>query len=225
VNLYDPYDIEQTEAHVHVGFEARHRVLSSAVYNGGLVDADHIVNLGVQKHHGEANGSIEPASLTLERYCRRMGWEGVAVGMMTAADIGSFRKVRIKEQGVTVAVIVTAGISNAKRAGDPAECRGILTTDPTTGTINIIALTDAILTPAAMVEAVQIVTEAKSAALQDLDIRSPLTGETATGTGTDAVAIASGTGPITLRYCGKHMRFGEILAVAVLSATKSALNR
>jgi len=218
------YDIEHTASHVHVGFSAPHRVLSSALLNGGLVDADHIVNLTVEKNPGGAKRSFEPAAITLEKYCCQKGWVGVAVGMMTAADTGSFRKVRRKEQGVEVTALVTAGISNAGRAGDPAECRDMISGPASeTGTINIIILTNARLTPAAMVEAVQTATEAKSAALQDMNIRNPKIGTLATGTGTDAVAVASGFGPARISYCGKHMRFGEILASTVILAITSSL--
>jgi len=74
-----------------------------------------------------------------------------------------------------------------------------------------------------MVEALITVTEAKAAALQDLGIRDPLTGGQATGTGTDAVAIASGLGPTRLSYCGKHVIFGEMLASTVIQAIKLSL--
>ena len=99
------------------------------------------------------------------------------------------------------------------------------TTDagPAPGTINILALTSARLPPAAMVETVQMITEAKAAALQDLDIRSAGTGRQATGTGTDAVAVAAGPGPRSVDFCGKHTLFGEMLASAVIEALTSSL--
>ncbi len=154
-----------------------------------------------------------------------MGWKGVTVGMMTAADAESFRHVQRIEQGVKVSALVTAGITNARRAGDPADCRDMAAFAHANGTINIIILTDAMLTRAAMVEAVLMVTEAKCAALQNLDIRNPETGSLATGTGTDAVAIVNGRGPAEIRYCGKHVLFGEMLASTVMEALTSSLQR
>jgi len=148
---------------------------------------------------------------------------GVTVGMMTAADADSFRRVSRVEQGVEVTALVTVGISNARRAGDVAECRQLDIDTPGTGTINIIVLTNAILEKPAMVEALLTVTEAKSAALQNLDVRNPETGSLATGTGTDAVAVVSGPGPARIRFCGKHMLFGEMLASTVIEAITSSL--
>jgi len=218
------FRLERTEAHIHVEFKKPHRVLSSAVLEGGLVEASHIVNLHVPKNSALSEGS-EPPWATLENYCCSMRWRGIAVGMMTAASIDSFRKAHRIEKGVEVASLVTAGVSNARRAGDPADCRDIAHSPPQPGTINIIVLTNALLTPAAMVEAVQIATEAKSAALQDLNIQSPVTGGLATGTGTDAVAVAGGFGPVEIRYCGKHMLFGEMLAETIIEAVTRSLRR
>lgn len=218
-----PDTVEHTADHVHVGFSAPRPVLSSAVLNGGRVTADHILNLRVVKNRSGSKGPFEPSTVTLDKYGRRMGWNGTLVGMMTAADADSFRREDRTEQGATVTALVTAGISNARRAGDRAECRDMILAVPETGTINIIMLTDARLTEAAMVEAVLTVTEAKAAALQDLGVRNPETGSPATGTGTDAVAVVGGHGPVEIGYCGKHMLFGEMLASTVIRALTSSL--
>ena len=217
------FRIEHNTAHIHVQLTEHLMTLSSAVLNGGLVKADHILNLRVAKNCEGEKGASEPSVVTLEKYSRMMDWKGVTVGMMTAADAESFRNVKRVEQKVEVRALVTAGITNARRAGDPADCRDMGVSAPANGTINIIILTDAILTPAAMVEAVSMVAEAKSAALQNLDIRNPETGSLATGTGTDAVAIVSGNGPSEIRYCGKHTLFGEMLAATVIEAITSSL--
>ncbi|MBI1922897.1 adenosylcobinamide amidohydrolase [Candidatus Poribacteria bacterium] len=217
------YVIERMPTCIHVEFDLPHWVLSSAVLNGGLVRAKHIVNLNVEENFVGRKGPFEPPDVTLCDYCQRMGWEGVAVGMMTAASMDSFRKVRRVVQGVEVAALVTAGVSNARCAGDPAEWREMGEAATERGTINIIVLTNARLTHAAMVEAVMTATEAKSAALQELAVRSATTGLPATGTGTDSIAIASGFGPTEIRYCGKHVIFGEVLASTVMQAVTTSL--
>ncbi|MBR9986561.1 MAG: adenosylcobinamide amidohydrolase, partial [Desulfosarcina sp.] len=63
-------------------------------------------------------------------------------------------------------------------------------------TINIIVLANMRLTPRAMNRAIISATEAKTAALQDLDIRSSYTPMTnpATGTGTDNIIVVQGDG-------------------------------
>jgi adenosylcobinamide amidohydrolase len=218
----EPYHIEHTPEFVHVEFGAAHRVLSSAVLNGGWVQADHIVNLKVEKNRG-GKKTFEPSEITLSRFCRKKGWQGVTVGMMTAATMDSFEQVRRAEQNVEVTALVTVGLSNAKRAGEPAEWRHVVNSPGTQGTINVIILTNAQLTDAAMVEAVVTVTEAKSAALQNLKVHSRTTGSQSTGTGTDAVAIVSGFGPTRIQHCGKHVLFGEMVATVVMQAITNAV--
>ena len=67
-------------------------------------------------------------------------------------------------------------------------------------------------------------TEAKTAALQDMDIRSaytPLTNP-ATGTGTDNIIVVQGTGrPID--NAGGHSKMGELIAKAVYAGVREAI--
>jgi len=58
------------------------------------------------------------------------------------------------------------------------------------GTINTILLIDGNLTESCMVDAVKTATEAKSAALREIDIRSHFSDELATGTITDSIIVA-----------------------------------
>lgn len=211
--------LDHTQNHIHVEFRVPHQVISSAVLNGGLVQASHIVNLQVPK----SGTSKEAPEVTLSKYCVDLGWNGTIVGMMTAASMDSFQMAKETVQGIDVVVLVTSGLSNPRRAGDRAEHRKMATQSEEVGTINIVALTSAILTESAMVEALLIVTEAKSAALQEAGIRSPVSNKIATGTGTDSVAVVSGHGPKTVCYCGKHVLFGEILGRLVTNAVASSI--
>lgn len=211
--------VEQTPQYIHVAFSTPHCVTSSAVLNGGVVQADHLVNLKVPKH----SPFTTPPDVSLARYCTDAGWRGTTVGMMTAASMRSFRMLHATEQGIDLAVMVTAGLLNARRVGDPAEHRSMATQSEYVGTINIVVLTSAVLTGAAGVEAVLMATEAKAAALQDAGIRSPLSQRIATGTGTDAVAVVSGQGPARIAYCGKHVLFGEILGRLVTDTVASSI--
>ena len=217
--------IEHTSEYVHIEFPNSRRVLSSAPHNGGLVGADHLLILRVMENFNGTKGPFEPLVDTFRNYCRRKEWSGATVGMMTSARMASFRNVCRSARGVEISVLVTAGISNARRAGDPAEYRAFDEDRINPGTINIIILTNAILTQAAQVEAVMIATEAKTAVLQDIGATSPVTGKMATGTGTDAVAIVSGSSPPEIRYCGKHTLFGEMLASATMDALSSSLEK
>ena len=141
--------------------------------------------------------------------------------LFTGADMDNLavEKARFKE--MEVYALVTAGVrSNAMRMSED-EGRFY---EP--GTINIIILPNMELTPRAMTRAIICATEAKTAALQDLDVRShytPLVNQ-ATGTGTDNIMVVQGTG-IRINNAGGHSKMGELIAKAVYSGVKEAIYR
>lgn len=219
ITLTKHASLNYTSQHIHVEFNLPHQVLSSAVLNGGLVYADHIVNLKVPK----CLTAPSSPQLTLTTYCEDANWNGNSVGMMTAASMDSFRMTKESAQGIELIVLVTSGLANSRRVGDRAEHRIMAAESEDVGTINIIMITSAILTGAAMVEALLIMTEAKTAALQDAGIKSPISNKIATGTGTDSIAVVSGHGPDTVNYCGKHVLFGEMLGRMVTNTVASSI--
>jgi adenosylcobinamide hydrolase len=223
MKLHQGAYLEQTANHVHVIFDRPYPVLSSAVLNGGFTEALHIVNLKVDKGLSDSANPRQAPHDTLADYCRRCGWRGAAVGMMTAASMNSFRLTRRTEQDVEIIVLLTCGLSNPRRAGDPADQQTMAPAPPPADTINTIVLTTATLTPPAMVEAVMIATEAKAVAMQDLGVTSPVSRAPATGTGTDAVAVACRPGAQPMQYCGKHLLFGEILARLVIEGLRASI--
>lgn len=208
-----------TEQHVHVALERDWHVLGSAVLNGGLIRARHLLNLRVSGHAAD-----EAPEATLQRHARAQGWRGTVVGMMTAASLDSLRLACTHVQGVELAVLVTCGLSNLRRCGDRADYRLLSRSGPP-GTINIQLLTTACLTPAAMAEALMMITEAKTALLHQRDLRSPVSDLPATGTGTDALAVACDPRGPEVRYCGKHVLFGEALGTLVMDALGRSLDR
>ncbi|RUT78541.1 adenosylcobinamide amidohydrolase [Ancylomarina longa] len=215
------YTLEHTDQFFHVGFNKPVRILSSAILNGGSQIANHFFNFKVDENFNGEKKVFEAPDKTLANFADSKEWNGKCVGMMTAALMSSFQRIRIEEQGVWIEVLLTSGVSNARRAGDLADYRLMYEEAQKVGTINILVLTSAHLTEAGMVECIMMVSEAKAACLQDLDITSRISNKIATGTGTDSTAIVSGSGP-KINYCGKHVLFGEILAKAVyLSLSKS----
>ncbi len=123
-------------------------------------------------------------------------------------------------QDMTVYAFITSGVrSNAIRAGLDTG----MFYEP--GTINVIIVTNMGLTDRAMTRAIITVTEAKTAALQDLDIRSSVAPYApATGTGTDNVVIVSGAGQ-ELDNAGGHSKLGELIAKAVYPGVRESIAR
>ena len=214
--------LERTADHIHLRLQEPRQVLSSAVLGGGWGQVSHLLNLKVAADPGNG-GQLTPQQ-ALQDYASQHGWQGPLVGMMTAAAMGSLRMVRVEQADLELAVLVTSGLANARRAGDRAEYRHLKAAVAEVGTINIVLLCSARLSPAAMVEASMMITEAKAAALQQRQILSPVSGQLATGTGTDAVAIINGIGALdnssagVIEYCGKHTLLGEYLARATIAA-------
>jgi adenosylcobinamide hydrolase len=96
---------------------------------------------------------------------------------------------------------------------------------PKPGTINIILLTNVSLTWGAMARAIITATEAKTAALQDLNYRStPSPQLQATGTGTDNMIVVSGVNPeFVINQTGGHSKMGELIGVTAKNAVTAAL--
>jgi len=139
--------------------------------------------------------------------------------LMTGADMDNLSVIEKGFKEMKVTTLVTAGVlSNAVRMSkDEGQFY-----EP--GTINIIILTNMKLSKRAMTRAIIAATEAKSAALADMDIRStytPLVNQ-ATGTGTDNVLVVQGQG-MPVENAGGHSKMGELIGKAVYSGVNAAI--
>ena len=139
--------------------------------------------------------------------------------LFTGADMANLSVQRADFKDIKIYALVTAGVEgNALRLSQD-EGRYY---EP--GTINIIILSNYRLSPRAMSRAIIDVTEAKTAALQDLDIRSteqPLPFQ-ATGTGTDNIIVVGGQGK-TLENAGGHSKLGELIGKTVYQGVREAV--
>ena len=139
--------------------------------------------------------------------------------MLTGADMNNLVIRRAAFKDLAVTALVTAGVEgNALRTSKDIGAWY----EP--GTINIIVLTNHRLTSGAATRALVTVTEAKTAALWDMDIRSVQTPleNPATGTGTDSVIIVAGEGP-EITGTGGHTRMGQLIAETVYDAVQEAI--
>ena len=205
-------------------------IVSSAVLNGGQIATagrTHIINYKVPADY---DGMTPEPEALLRRLAKDEGFDPDAtIGLLTAAVMETLNTATRSADNIVVDVIVTAGISNARAAGADAD---FLSFDDATddaapappGTINTIVLTNATLSPAALVEAHALAIEAKCAECADLGLscaKNPA--ELAQGTGTDATIMASARGGRRVRYAGKHTLFAELVAQATREATRAAL--
>ncbi|MBU0969165.1 MAG: adenosylcobinamide amidohydrolase [Proteobacteria bacterium] len=139
--------------------------------------------------------------------------------LMTGADMDNMSVTQKTFKEMKVTALITAGVlSNAVRMSkDEGQFY-----EP--GTINIILLTNMKLSRRAMTRAIIAATEAKSAALADMDIRSsytPLVNQ-ATGTGTDNILVVQGEGR-AIENAGGHSKMGELIGKAVYAGVNEAI--
>jgi adenosylcobinamide amidohydrolase len=132
-----------------------------------------------------------------------------AVLMLTSRDIRNYEQSLARVGDVTAQVVATVGLSNAERVGQRVDYTG-----HNWGTINIGVRLNVGLNQAALLEAMSIAVQARTAAVMDAGFVLP-TG-IATGTGTDCVAIAADTGDQI--YAGLHTEIGEAVGRAVYDA-------
>jgi adenosylcobinamide amidohydrolase len=139
--------------------------------------------------------------------------------LFTAADMDNLAITNLKFKDMMVYALVTAGVeSNAMRM---AKDQGSFY-EP--GTINIIIMANMKLTQSAMARAIISATEAKTAALLDMDIRSSYNegAYRATGTGTDNIIVVEGSG-VELDNAGGHTKLGELIARTVYDGVQKAV--
>lgn len=213
-----------------IDLEKRLKVLASAPFRGGLVRARYLLN-----HQVPAN-PVKRAALRrdcrgcypagyLKQLAADLGTKGDAVALMTAVPLKQYVALRAVSEDLWVEAWITVGVTNAVRAGDPATAG--LGAGAKPGTINIILVTNARLPASAMVGAVQVITESKTAALLEARVPTSSGRSGATGTGTDAVVIACGAGRKgpQLRYSGTHTKLGELIGSLVTHGVREGLKR
>jgi len=206
-------------------------VVSSAPRAGGITRARYILNHQVaakpmgRDDRGISTGArcADPAR-TLSQLAASLGIRDKFVGLMTAVSLADLVTVRKAYEQIWVEGFVTVGTSNAVRAGEPVTSRQRTNSRTYPGTINLILVTNARLSAAAMVGMVQVATEAKTAVLLHAKVKSWTGRSGATGTGTDAVVIVSGDGP-PQRYSGTHTILGELVGRVVGTAVAEGLGR
>ena len=202
--------------HVDIGHEAvvvradePLTTASSAVVGGGLGRASAIVNLHVPK-----NFRGEHADRVLEAFVARRAIPAPWVGLLTGARTEKAEVATETIDGITAVAIVTVGLSNPASAGRTAVAAWL------PSTINTILVVDAAATPAALVNLVMTVTEAKVMVVAEAGVRT-LDGDPASGTSTDAIVIAA-TGR------GRRCEFGgpvSDLGWAAARAARAALSK
>lgn len=220
------FNVRIKRGDLFVSFDKPYTVLSSGLLNAGFVKTQAIVNHHVPCTHDCENcKDKKPLDEALKEVVETHTLSDNAVVLMTAADMENHSNITQTIGCVSVTAVITAGASNATRAGEPASWLEKDGEFQNPGTINIILVTNACLSKRAMVGSVITATEAKTAALRKLGVKSKYSGKPATGTGTDSIAVASDPDGPKITYAGAHAKFGEIIGKTVISGVLEAIRK
>jgi adenosylcobinamide amidohydrolase len=171
-------------------------VISSAPHGGGLGTASWILNATVPSDYSRTDPQAHVFEIASAAELR-----GDGTGMLTGVDVREARATH--DNGVHV--VATVGLSQPTWAAAPDDATELV------GTINVVAFLPVAHSPAALVNAVATVTEAKAQALLDA-------GVPATGTATDAVVIACPVSDHPEPFGGPRSTWGARLARATHAA-------
>lgn len=222
-------NIEAIEAKIQRGnlaiySKAPLKILSSAVLNGGLRDANWIVSVHIPEN-GSKDDEVHRSPeefLRIEVSKMNLSADEV-VGLMTAADLHNVAVTNLKYYNISLSALVTAGTSVSATAGDEITSDQRSFKPKKFGTINIVLLIDGNLTQSCMVGALNTMIEAKTVALRELDIRSRFSGDIASGTITDSVAMACTKRGKPIEYAGTISILGELIGKSVKESVKKAI--
>ena len=192
------------------------KTISSAFYNGGAKQVKAVLNVGVPEGYNDRSLHLDPLEL-ITSSATKVGLTKDYLAMVTAAKIKNYSLVTKKATDFSVSVVATAGCSHGESSGEEMDVQEII------GTINIIVFIDGSPSESCMVAALITATEAKSAVLRDFDVRSRYTGDSATGSITDSVTIASICKGKTLSLAGPASKLGKLVGYCARKAVTEAL--
>jgi adenosylcobinamide amidohydrolase len=215
ISLSDNVKLIVKENVIAVICDSTLKTVSSAYFNGGYKQVKTLLNVGVPEGYSDLSLHLDPLEL-ITSSASKVGAKDY-LAMVTAAKVKNYSLVTKKSPLYSVSVIATAGCSHGESSGEEVDVQEIV------GTINIIVFIDGNPSDSCMVAALITATEAKSAALRDFDVRSRYTGDSATGSITDAVTVASTSKGKTVALAGPASRLGKLVGYCTRQAVTEAL--
>ena len=228
-------DIMVTPLNLVLYFAGKRRVVGTSCLNGGFqTELKHVF---IHCDKDPITGLCEMKGATYEEHLAKAAQEAgidstYSSGLSTAAPVEYAAFEQETFQQYTVTAVVTGGIlHNGRRVGDLADMweqdgiyhvlEGEEEIIHKSGTVNIVVHINANLSNQAMITAVMLSTEAKVAAIQELQLQSCYSKELATGSGTDGIIIvADSTSDIHLTQAGSDTKLGQCIGRAVKRAVR-----
>lgn len=186
--------------------------ISSAILGGGIGLVRWVINMTVDREYSR----MDPVE-HLAGAAASIGLLGNGVGLMTAVDVASWSSARFEGASVVATVGVRRPVFAADRSAPPhATTAHAVPTTP--GTINLVAQLPVRLSPAALVNVVATMTEAKVQALFDQKVPG-------TGTASDAVCVLCPAAGFEQQFGGPRSDWGRRVAEATYASVAEGILR
>lgn len=201
---------------LQVRFLEVHRALSWAVVGGGNYATRSVT------WHQVKNSDLTVNESPYNLFTRRLNEQCLdqnTVGLLTSARLEDYTLVKRTHLDNTVICLATVGMGNVLCVGDPPISSSAF------GTINILLVPSMNFSPSAQLEAVALVSEAKTLAVLQHRFASPISAQWSTGTGTDCTVVATPLGENEVPYCGKHTLWGHLIGQSVLEAVDQGIRK
>lgn len=192
------------------------KTMSSGITGSGVGWYRSFVNRRVDDDYKCADHKEEMVT-----YLERQGFHpNDTVGMMTAVELKDAAYQFLKEDDLSIFIVVTAGIGNAIDASLGRKERS-----ERVGTINTWLFVNGELSDEAFIQSITTATEAKVKVLHDLQVKDQETNTLATGTSTDSIMIAATQQGKRQPYGGTVTPLGRLVGKGVYECTKDAITR
>ena len=199
--------------------------ISSAFHNGGgLKKTTAILNVEVLKECNDKHLHDNPEAY-ITSSSKRFGLNESFIGMVTAAAVSNFALASKKNGELAVSVIATAADNEGNTCNFAESAGETINVEENAGTINIIVIIDGNPVESCLAGTLITVTEAKMAALRELDIRSRFSGDEATGTVTDSIVVAKTSRGAPIVYGGPASELGQLVGYCTRKAVREAVTK
>lgn len=217
MNFPQSFSIEQNENYIYLQFNHPLRTISNGVIGEGIQWLKHFCNFHVEKHYN----CSEPAKDIYSWMKKYHIPHEQSVGMMTAVKLEDMVVSTKRVDDISIMAVVTAGVGNAVDISSKDEARK----DVKIGTINTMVFIDAHFNDGALVNGIMSATEGKVKALQDLQVKDPLSNTLASGTSTDCLLLAVTQYGERTPYAGSGTPVGKGIGEVVYEATVKAVKK
>ena len=194
-------------------------VLSSTVIGGDMRETSHIMSVRVPNDPVQRDFALKRPRAFLRERAQALGNQNPVVGLITTLDHERLQVSTHTEGDIKVAALATVGLTHLSA---PGRHNVVYMGEGQAGTINLVVLADASLSPEAEVRAATLATEAKTLALFEAGVKTG-EGSIATGTSMDTIIVAStGRGPF-FRYSGTSTLLGHLIGLAVYDVVSAGV--